>query len=92
MTLDEYLRQTGAPTATDLAGRLGCNPDQLRQWRHGYADRRPGAAICVEIERLTEGAVTCDELRADLPWSRTPDRKWPNKGGRPVLDFAKAAA
>lgn len=92
MTLDDYLRQAGAPTATDLAGLLGCNPDQLRQWRHGYADRRPPPAICVELERRTQGAVTCEELRADLPWSRTADKKWPNKGGRPVLDFAKAPA
>ena len=92
MTLNEYLQQPNAPTATAMAGALGCHPDQLRQWRHGYADRRPPPAVCVEIERHTAGVVTCDELRADLPWSRTADRKWPNKAGRPVLDFARAAA
>jgi transposase-like protein len=92
MTLDEYLREPGTPTATALAGLLGCNPDQLRQWRHGYGDRRPPPHVCVELERLTGGAVTCNELRPDLPWSRTSDKKWPNKAGRPVLDFGKVAA
>lgn len=92
MNLDAYLRQPGAPTATGLAGMLGCHPDQLRQWRHGYDSRKPPPAVCVEIERITAGAVTCDELRADLPWSRAADKKWPNKAGRPVLDFGKVAA
>jgi DNA-binding transcriptional regulator YdaS (Cro superfamily) len=92
MDLHAYLSAAGAPSTVDLAARLEVNPDQLRQWRHGYANRKPSAEACVELERHTDGAVTCEELRPDLSWSRIPDKAWPNKKGRPVLDFAKAAA
>lgn len=92
MDLHAYLSSPGAPTTVAFAAKLRINPDQIRQWRHGYGKRRPGPEACVDMERESGGQITCEALRPDLPWSRQPDRSWPNKKGRPVLDFAKAAA
>lgn len=92
MDLNTYLTRPDAPSMVDLAARMLVNPDQLRQWRHGYQNRRPSPETCVELERHTGGQVTCEETRPDLPWARTPDKTWPNRRGRPILDYAKASA
>lgn len=66
MNLNEYLATDSAMTEAELCSAAGIkNRDQLRQWRHGYAGRKPGAAYCVAIERATKGLVTRQELRPD---------------------------
>ena len=66
MNLNEYLATAGAMTEAELCSAAGIkNRDQLRQWRHGYAGRKPGAAYCVAIEKATKGLVTRQELRPD---------------------------
>lgn len=93
MNLDEYLSRQGAESMAAFARSLGLNADQVRQWRHGHDDRRPSPENCALIESATEGAVTCEELQPGLRWLRVPDKKWPwHKGGRPVLNVAKAVA
>lgn len=77
---------------TEFARQLSVNPDQVRQWRHGYDGRRPGADSCVQIELVTVGAVTCEVLRPDLVWRRVPSRKWPHPKGKPLLDVLPEAA
>lgn len=64
MTLNEYLKSPGAMTVGQLKAALGVNHDaQIRQWQHGYANRRPDPATCVAIERVTGGLVTRADLR-----------------------------
>lgn len=66
MNLSEYLASPGALTVGELRKRAGVSSDaQIRQWQHGYANRRPGPAHCLAIERATEGAVTRRDLRPD---------------------------
>jgi DNA-binding transcriptional regulator YdaS (Cro superfamily) len=66
MNLHEYLAKPGSLTVAELRERIGVKSDaQIRQWQHGYADRRPGPEYCVAIEQATEGAVTRRDLRPD---------------------------
>jgi DNA-binding transcriptional regulator YdaS (Cro superfamily) len=66
MNLSEYLSSPGAFTVAELRKRAGVTSDaQVRQWQHGYANRRPGPVYCLAIERATDGAVTRRDLRPD---------------------------
>lgn len=78
MTLDEYFSSDDALSPADLCRAIGVkNTAQLRQWRKGYAGRRPDAANCVAIERATKRAVTRQDLRPDDYWLIWPDLKKP---------------
>ena len=64
MNLAEYLSSPGALSVSSLRKTIGARSDaQIRQWQHGYADRRPGPVYCSRIEAATGGAVTRRELR-----------------------------
>jgi DNA-binding transcriptional regulator YdaS (Cro superfamily) len=88
MNLRDYLASDGALTVGQLSAAIGAKSDmQVRQWQHGYADRVPGPAYCVEIERATEGRVRRWDLRPG-DWHRI----WPeliDAEGAPQI--AKAA-
>lgn len=50
-----------------LANAIGVTQATVSQWVHG---RRPiPAERCPEIERLTAGAVRCEDLRPDVDWA-----------------------
>lgn len=83
MSLHEYLSSEGSLSPAQLCERAGIkNIDQLRQWRHGYANRQPGPAHCLAIERATNGQVTRAELRPDDYWLIWPDLSAPAKGAQ----------
>lgn len=91
MKLHAYLDQPGALTVSELRIAAGVKSDaQIRQWRHGYADRIPGPENCVAIERATGGAVRRWDLRPD-DWHRI----WPEligvEGAPEIAQEAKAA-
>lgn len=66
MNLSEYLASDGSLSVGELRKRAGVKSDaQIRQWQHGYANRRPGPVHCLAIERATNGAVTRRDLRPD---------------------------
>ena len=66
MNLLQYLASPGALTVAQLRAAIGAASDaQIRQWQHGYADRRPSAKYAKRIEKVTKGAVTERELRPD---------------------------
>lgn len=75
-----------------LAAALGVSPVMVSQWttapEHAGAkriptDRRP------DIEKATNGQVTCESLGDDVRWVRKPDATWPwHPNGRPLLDIA----
>jgi DNA-binding transcriptional regulator YdaS (Cro superfamily) len=48
----------------ELARRLGVSKGAVSQWADGSVplDR------CIPIERLTSGAVRCEDLRPDVDW------------------------
>lgn len=47
----------------ELAKLLGVTKGAVWQWEH---ERQVPAERCIDIERATAGAVTCEELRPDL--------------------------
>jgi DNA-binding transcriptional regulator YdaS (Cro superfamily) len=64
MKLIEYLNERGAQSA--LAREISVSPVQICQWAWG---RRPvPAERCLDIEKATRGAVTCEDLRPDVDW------------------------
>lgn len=50
-----------------MARYLGVSPPTINQWVSGV--RPIPAERCLEIEKITEGAVTCEELRPDVDWA-----------------------
>ncbi len=62
MNLDTYL--TEVESGVSLAAKLSIPPPLLSLWRSGA--RTVPAERCPQIERATNGAVSCEELRPDL--------------------------
>lgn len=54
-------------TLRGLAEQLGVTRAAIWQWR--LPNRKVPAEYCPSIERITHGAVTCEELRPDVEWS-----------------------
>ena len=50
---------------SELASSIGVSPQAVHKWIKGRAP----ADKCPDIERLTNGAVRCEELRPDIDWS-----------------------
>lgn len=91
MKLHDYLLRPDALSTSELAKEVGVkDPAQVRQWRHGYGNRRPGPENCVDIERVTGGLVRRWDLRPD-DWHRI----WPEligAEGAPDVPAAEAHA
>lgn len=71
MKLSEYLKNT---TQSAFAKQVGVSQGMIYQWLYGI--RQVSIDKCVSIERATNGAVTCEELRPDFDWKylRTPSK------------------
>ena len=67
MKLDTYLTLTGRGGVTRLAKELNVTPVMVSQWRYGI--KRVPAERCPAIERATNGAVRCEEMRQDVDWA-----------------------
>lgn len=88
--LKAFLRDLADDASRDAFAQAGgTSVGHLRNVAYGL--RKAAPELCVEIERHSDGRITCESLRPDMPWTRTPDKLWPGKRGRPVLDFARAA-
>jgi len=79
MQLIDYL--TDPRVRAHVAHELGISPAYLWQLATGWHGRKPSTDLCTRIERITAGAVTCEELRPDVPWIRGPK-------GEPLIDAA----
>ena len=90
MKLHEYLQRPDALSPTELAEAIGAKgAAQVRQWRHGYANRRPSPANCSAIVRATGGLVRPWDLRSD--WYEI----WPhlvNEDDAPAVPVQEIAA
>lgn len=81
--------QRGRQTLLGIA--IAAQPQLVWQWANGV--KPVPAERCHDIERATQGEVTCEDLRHDLQWGRIRDDSWPwHKRGRPVLEVSKASA
>lgn len=60
MNITEYLEKSGK-SASALAKNLGVSPAIIFQWRTGIRPIPVGR--CIEVERVTNGAVTRRDLR-----------------------------
>ncbi|CAG2126855.1 hypothetical protein LMG31506_00206 [Cupriavidus yeoncheonensis] len=79
MTLAEYLISTKTSQAA-FAKKLGVSQGLVYQWISG---KRPvSAEQCPAIERLTNGAVTCEELNDKVDWAYV--RRGTRKEGRAI--------
>lgn len=64
MNLDQYLSEEGAPSVPELRRRMLAlgypvkSDAQIRQWRHGYAGRKPDPKNAVGLELATDGRVS----------------------------------
>lgn len=66
MNLADYLDRTKTSQAA-FAKRLGVTQGLVHQW---IAGKRPvSAEQCPVIERITNGAVTCEELNDKVDWA-----------------------
>lgn len=69
-----------------LARLLMVSPPTVNQWVSGT--RQVPAERCPAIEKATDGAVTCEELRPDVDWSYlrgTGANKQSNQRGNVVI-------
>lgn len=63
--IDRAIESAGSMKA--LADALGVTKAAVFQWK--FPGRRVPAQHCPAIERLTLGAVRCEELRPDVDWA-----------------------
>lgn len=54
-------------TSAALAAALGVSRPAVSQWLRG--EHQVPVIRCIEIERITGGAVRCEELRPDIDWT-----------------------
>ena len=66
MKLDEYLKQQGTGASYQLAKKLKIQPTNVYMWANKKANISAGR--CIQIELLTDGAVTCEELNPNFDW------------------------
>jgi DNA-binding transcriptional regulator YdaS (Cro superfamily) len=67
MKLLEYMKTLDKAQLESLAKRCQTSVGQLKQV--AYCNRRAGAGLAVNLERETQGAVTCESLREDIDWA-----------------------
>ncbi len=73
-----------------IAAAIGVNEQYLYQILTRRRSCTP--TLCPEIERASNGQVSCEQLRPDIRWHRVEDKAWPHPTGRPLIDVAAAGA
>ena len=78
MNLKNYTNQARGRAAS-LSRELRIPSVLISQWANGV--RQIPAERCPDIEKATDGEVTCEELRPDVDWAylRTTERNKPNE-------------
>lgn len=77
MDLNTYLNLQGKGAAEALARRIGVPAVLISQWRTGT--RQVPAGRCPSIEKATNGAVRCEDLRPDVEWEQLRATKSPKR-------------
>ena len=64
MSLHDYMKMLEKAALADFAVRCDTTVGQLKQI--AYGNRRANGRLAVSIERETQGAVSCEQLRPDI--------------------------
>lgn len=67
MQLQEYLKSSARGEMSRLSKTIGISLPIVSFWVSGK--RQVPAERCPDIEKFTEGKVTCEELRPDVNWA-----------------------
>jgi DNA-binding transcriptional regulator YdaS (Cro superfamily) len=87
MNLRDFVKPRG--NVVRLAEMLAVPPALVSQWTASSGARQVPADRCPAIERATDGAVSCEEMRPDVGWFRLADPEWPwHPKGRPLIDLS----
>lgn len=77
MELKPYLETMSLEQREAFAARCGTSAGHLRNISYGY--KPCGEGLAINVERESDGTVTCEELRPDVDWaylrSTSPKRK-----------------
>ncbi|HIE3934819.1 TPA: transcriptional regulator [Pseudomonas aeruginosa] len=66
MDLIDYIKRLDAAELSDLATRCETSSGQIKQVAYGH--RRASATLAINLDRETDGKVTCEKLRPDIDW------------------------
>lgn len=69
MNLKQYLKTIPYQQRVELAEKCGTSFAYLKKVANGFNDSKPGEGLAIRIERHTNGAVTCEEMRPDIDWA-----------------------
>lgn len=72
----ETQRQIGFGGQSIIARNLGVSRAAVGQWK----DRKIPAEFCPVIEEMTNGEMTCEDLRPDVRWDLVRKRRPPHPG------------
>lgn len=67
MKLKTYLSTLERGGVSSLAKELGISPSYLSQLASGAAPI--SHSRCIDIEKATNGAIRCEDLRPDVDWA-----------------------
>jgi DNA-binding transcriptional regulator YdaS (Cro superfamily) len=67
MKLLDFLRTKTLEERVEFARKCGTTAAYLDQVARGY--RRAGESICINIDKETDGAVRCEDVRPDVDWA-----------------------
>ncbi len=67
MTLIEFTRNMEKGELEVFAARCKTTVGHLKQVRHGH--RRASASLAINLDRETNGLVSCEETRPDIDWA-----------------------
>lgn len=59
-----FIKKLKELNQSEIARQLGIKPQAVQQW---FKTQVP-AERCPDIERISNGQVTCEELRPDVNW------------------------
>lgn len=83
MTLHEYLKDLDKASIEALAARCKTSVGQLKQVAYGF--RRASPVLAIDLDRETQGKVSCEVLRPDIDWAYLREkrhRKQPTEADR----------
>jgi hypothetical protein len=66
LNLQTYFKKNGRGYLTVFASSINAFTSDVSNWSNGI--RPVPAERCPVIEQATNGLVTCEELRPDIPW------------------------
>ena len=78
--LIEYINSLSAIDRTNFEEKIKTSINYLRRAKSG--NTKLGINICIAIEKATNSAVNCEELRPDIDWSflrSTAESTLPNR-------------